>query len=64
MIKKKPYGTTLKEQLLASANDRLHKFLLADGAIRGAILNGIWMVNEMRINHELGILEILAATEP
>jgi molecular chaperone Hsp33 len=59
MKKKKPYGDTLKEKLLASAKDRLHKFLLADGAIRGAIMNGTRMVNEMRTNHELGILETL-----
>jgi len=59
MQKKKPYGDTLKEKLLASAKDRLHKFLLADGAIRGAIMNGTRMVNEMRTNHELGILETL-----
>jgi molecular chaperone Hsp33 len=59
MIKKKPYGKTLKQQLLAGARDRLHSFLLADGAVRGAILNGTRMVNEMRSNHELGILETL-----
>ena len=59
MIKKKPYGDTLKEQLLAGARDRLYNFLLADGAVRGVILNGTRMVNEMRANHELGILETL-----
>ena len=59
MQKKKPYGDTLKEKLLASAKDRLHKFMLAEGAIRGAIMNGTRMVNEMRTNHELGILETL-----
>jgi molecular chaperone Hsp33 len=59
MLKKQPYGDTLKEKLLASAKDRLHKFLLADGAVRGAIMNGTRMVNEMRTNHELGILETL-----
>jgi len=59
MQKKKPYGNTLKEKLIASAKDRLHNFLLADGAIRGVILNGTRMVNEMRSNHELGILETL-----
>ncbi len=59
MEKKKPYGETFKAQLLASARDRLHRFLLADGAIRGAIMNGTRMVNEMRANHELGILETL-----
>ena len=59
MQKKKPYGDTLKEQLLAGARDRLHNFLLADGAVRGVIMNGTRMVNEMRANHELGILETL-----
>jgi len=59
MEKKKRYGSTLKEQYLASARDRIHNFILADGAVRGAILNGTRMVNEMRANHELGILETL-----
>jgi molecular chaperone Hsp33 len=59
MQKKKPYGGTLKEQLMAGARDRLHNFIVADGAIRGVIMNGTRMVNEMRANHELGILETL-----
>ena len=59
MQKKKPYGETLKEQLRAGARDRLYNFILADGAIRGVIMNGTRMVNEMRANHELGILETL-----
>ena len=59
MIKKVPYGETLKEKLIASARDRVYKFLLADGAIRGVILHGTRMVNEMRANHELGVLETL-----
>ena len=59
MEKKKIYGDTLKDQLLASAKDRLYNFLLADGAIRGVIVNGTRMINEMRANHELGILETL-----
>ncbi len=59
MEKKKLYGDTLKEQLLASARDRLHNFVLAKGTIRGVIMNGTRMVNEMRSNHELGILETL-----
>lgn len=59
MIKKKKYGNTLREQLIASAKDRLHNFLLAEGTIRGAVINGTRMVNEMRSNHELGILETL-----
>ena len=59
MIKKKVYGNTLKEQLLAGTRDRLYNFLLADGTVRGVIMNGTRMVNEMRWNHELGIIETL-----
>jgi len=59
MQKKKPYGDTLKEQLRAGAKDRLYNFILADGAMRGVIMNGTRMINEMRANHELGILETL-----
>ncbi len=60
MIKTKIYGDTLKEQLLASKQDRLHRFLMADGNVRGAVIHGTRMVNEMRANHETGILETLA----
>lgn len=59
MKKKKIYGETLKEQLQASRRDRLRNFVLTDGNIRGCIVNGTRMVNEMRWNHGLGILETL-----
>ena len=59
MIKAALAGESLKDRLLASAKDRIYKFLLAEGAVRGAILHGTRMVNEMRANHELGILETL-----
>jgi molecular chaperone Hsp33 len=59
MIKKKIYGNTLKEQLLAGANDRLYKFLMDNGSVRGAMVNCVKMVNEMRANHELGIIETI-----
>ena len=59
MIKKQPYGETLKEQYLCSAKDRIYRFFLADRQIRGALLHGTRMVNEMRANHELGVLETL-----
>jgi molecular chaperone Hsp33 len=59
MIRKKPYGNGLKDQLKASARDRVHSFLLAGDQIRGGVLCGTRMVNEMRANHELGILETL-----
>ena len=59
MLKKSIEGESLKERLLASAKDRIYNFLLADGAVRGSILHGTRMINEMRANHELGILETL-----
>ena len=59
MIKKKPFGESLKQQLKANARDRVHSFLLAGDQIRGGALCGTRMVNEMRANHELGILETL-----
>ena len=59
MIKKKLHGETLKEQLKASAKDRLHSFLLADGTVRGAFIHSTRMVNEMRASFDLGILETL-----
>ena len=59
MIKKEIYGNTLKEQLLASMRDRMVRFSMADGTVRGVILNGTRLVNEMRANHQLGILESL-----
>ena len=59
MIKAALAGESLKERLLASAKDRIYKFMLAEGVVRGAILHGTHMVNEMRANHQLGILETL-----
>lgn len=60
MKKKKIFGASLKDQLRASVNDRLSNFLLEQGKIRGVVLNGTRMINEMRWNHELGMLETLA----
>ncbi|MBF0257983.1 MAG: Hsp33 family molecular chaperone HslO [Desulfamplus sp.] len=59
MIKKDIYQGNLKDQLKASAKDRLHRFILADGMLRGAIVNSTCMVNQMRANHELGPMETL-----
>lgn len=59
MKKIEPYGKTLKERLRAGARDRLYNFVMADGALRGVIMNGTRMVNEMRSNHGLGLLETL-----
>lgn len=59
MKKKKIYGETLKDQLKASARDRLYHFIMARDTIRGVALHATRLVNEMRWNHELGILETL-----
>jgi molecular chaperone Hsp33 len=59
MEKKKRYGSTLKEQLIASTRDRLYNFIMAEDSIRGVLVHGTRMVNEMRWNHELGVLETL-----
>lgn len=59
MEKVKRYGDTLKEQLIASRRDRLFNYLLADETVRGVVLNATRMVNEMRWNHGLGVLETL-----
>ena len=59
MIKKDIFGNGTKEKLKAAQNDRLYSFLLSNGSIRGAIVKSTRMINEMRANHELGIVETL-----
>src|SRR5574344_1599678 len=39
--------------------DGMTMFVMADGQFRGAFYNGTRMVNQMRANHHLGILETL-----
>jgi len=59
MKKRKIFGNTFREQLKATSLDRLLHFTLFDGTVRGAVLHATKLVNEMRANHELGILETL-----
>ena len=59
MIKKKRYGNTLKEQLIAGARDRLVAFSLSEGKVRGSMVQGTRLVNEMRANHQLDILQTM-----
>ena len=48
------------EKLLASIDsDGITVFTLGGGRVRGALLNGSTMVNAMRANHKLGVLETL-----
>lgn len=59
MIKSRPFGASLREQLQASARDRLYSFILDYGGIRGALVHATRMVSEMQGNHELGPVETL-----
>ena len=60
-MQKNPFpDESLKEGLKARAKDRVYSFLLADEMVRGAFIHGTRMINEMRANFELGILETLA----
>ncbi|MGD9730717.1 MAG: Hsp33 family molecular chaperone HslO [Desulfamplus sp.] len=59
MIKKDIFKGDLKEQLKSSAKDRLHRFILSDGMLRGAVVNCTRMVKEMQANHGLGVLETI-----
>ncbi len=59
MIKKDIFQKDVKAQFKASAKDRMYRFVMADGMIKGAIVHSTRMVNEMRANHELGPLETL-----
>ncbi|MFH2065296.1 MAG: Hsp33 family molecular chaperone HslO [Pseudomonadota bacterium] len=53
------YGSDLKAQLKAGALDKSYSFIMNDGMVRGCMVHTTKMVNEMRANHQLGILETL-----
>ncbi len=59
MIKKQIEDRLLAEHLSKIAEDGRQVMLLADGQIRLTGLGGTTMVNQMRANHNLGILETL-----
>ncbi len=49
----------LKARLKAASGDRLHRFVLKGGQARGGLVNGVFLVQKMRRQHHLGILETL-----
>lgn len=51
--------SVLVEQFKTMHSDGMSIFLLADGAIRGAFFHGTRFVNQMRVQHSLGLLETL-----
>ncbi len=59
MNKKRIPGMSNKDILQAKAKDKMHRFLLADGSIRGAIVHGTHIVGEMAVNHETDVLETM-----
>ncbi len=59
MIKKQIEDKLLAEHLSKIAEDGRQVMLLADGQIRLIGLGGTTMVNQMRANHNLGVLETL-----
>lgn len=59
MIKAEITDKGLKEHLSSIEKDGMTIFVMADGRFRGAFYNGTGMVNQMRANHHLGILETM-----
>jgi molecular chaperone Hsp33 len=57
--KKKMFASPSEEKLILNKEDELVRFLLADKAIRGVVVQGTRMVNQLRANHELGLFETL-----
>ena len=59
MIKAQIEDEELLRHLDSIHKDEMTMFILADGAFRGAFFNGTRLVNQMRANHNLGILETM-----
>ena len=57
MIKKEITDLELKEFLSSLEPDKMHIFTMAEGRARGALFHGTRFVNQIRVQHNLGILE-------
>ncbi len=57
MIKAEITDKTLTEHLSKIEEDKLRIFTMVDGRIRGALFHGTRFINQMRAQHNLGILE-------
>ncbi len=53
------YDNILDRQLRSVTSDGISIFLLERGNLRGALLHGSYLINQMRANHGLGVLETL-----
>jgi molecular chaperone Hsp33 len=49
----------LKQRLIENAKDRIFSFIMDDGNFRGAVVHSTRLVKDMKIRHELGIMETL-----
>lgn len=59
MIKQLITDQTLIDHLSKIEKDGMTVFIMENGAFRGAFYNGTRMVNQMRLNHNLGLLETM-----
>ncbi len=59
MIKKDIFQHNIKDRFKSAARDRIHRFLMADDQIKGAVVHATTMIREMQANHELDPLETL-----
>lgn len=59
MIRKPITDDFLRSHIASLPEDGRDVYLLHDGAVRATVLQGTAVVNQMRANHELGILETL-----
>lgn len=57
MIKAEIKDKELNDYLATLEADKLHIFTMAEGRVRGALFHGTRFVNQMRAQHNLGILE-------
>ena len=57
MIKKEIEDKELNEFLQTLEDDKLRIFTMAEGRVRGALFHGTRFVNQLRAQHNLGILE-------
>ena len=56
---KKEFNAQVQKHLNEIEKDKMSVFLMADSKFRGAFFNGTTLVNQMRAQHNLGILETL-----
>lgn len=57
MIKQEIKDEELKTHLDSLEEDKMYIFTMADGRIRGSLFHGTRFVNQLRLQHNLGILE-------